>query len=129
MSKKKKGPAPGTLYKNVKRTSLGMKIAALRRERGLTQQALANKADLTKRMISYYERESETIPSNHMQGIASALGVAVDALINHTPSHAVLEVNRGFLRRLETSKTLPAKDQKIISDMIDSLATKAPKVK
>lgn len=93
----------------------------------MTQQALADKTDLTKRMISYYERESETIPSNHMQKIASALGVAVDDLINHKPSSAVLDVNRGFLRRLETAKTLPTKEQKIISDMIDSLAVKTSK--
>ena len=127
MAKKKKGPTPGTLYKNVRRTSLGIKIAALRRERGLTQQALAEKTDLSKRMISYYERESETIPSNHMQKIAISLGITVDALINHTPSQTVLETNRGFLRRLETAKTLTTKDQKIISDIIDSLTLKAPK--
>jgi transcriptional regulator with XRE-family HTH domain len=126
MSRKKKGPAPGTLYKNVKRTSLGTSIAELRRERGLTQQVLANKTNLTKRMISYYERESETIPSNHMQKIAEALNVQVDELINHTSSPTILEINRGFLKRLELAKTLTLKDQKIISDMIDSLASKTP---
>ena len=123
-SKKRKGPAPGTLYKNVKRTELGMSIAAFRRERGFTQQTLADVTGLTKRMISYYERESETIPSNHMKKIASALKVSIDDLINRKPTNSVLTLNRSFLRKLEVAKTLPEKEQKIISDMIDSLARK-----
>jgi transcriptional regulator with XRE-family HTH domain len=125
MAKRKKGPEPGTLYKNVKRTQLGMKIAALRRERGITQIELAQQAGLTKRIVSYYERESETIPSIHLQKFAQILRVPTDALLSNAPKMEDLNVNRGFLKRLEIAKQLPIKEQKIISDMIDSLAEKA----
>jgi transcriptional regulator with XRE-family HTH domain len=124
LRKKKKGPMPGTLYKNVQRTQLGTKIAALRHKRGLTQQDLGNIAGLSKRMVSYYERDSETIPANQIQKIAQALNVPIDELINYQPDTNVFEVNRTFLKRLELAKTLAPKDQKIISDMIDSLIEK-----
>ncbi len=127
MKKSKKGPAPGTLYKNVKRTEMGTNIAALRRKKGLSQQALGELAGISKRMISYYERETVTIPANQLKKIANALNVAIDEIVNHQPEKTILEANRAFLKRLEIAKTLSVKDQKIISDLIDSLAEKASK--
>ena len=119
-TKKKKGPAPGTLYKNVTRTESGKKLAALRRSRGLTQSELAKRTGLTQRVISYYERESETIPSQHLRKIAHALNVTTDKILGYETEPTNLEINRAFLRRLEIAKTLPPKKQKIINDLIDS---------
>lgn len=91
----------------------------------MTQNALAEKTGISRRMVSYYERDSETIPANQLKKIAQSLRVRVDELINYQPEAGDLEANRAFLKRLETAKNLPAKDQKVISDIIDSLAEKA----
>ena len=124
MPSKKRGPKPGTLYKNVKRTDLGVRIAALRRERGLTQERLAKRAGLSQRAISYYERESNAIPVDRLRRIADALHVSIDEFLKRVPPAAELKANRAFLRRLELAKTLPPRAQKILSDMIDTLAEK-----
>jgi transcriptional regulator with XRE-family HTH domain len=124
MAKKKKGPAPGTLYKNVRRTQMGMRLASLRRTRGLSQVELAALTGLTQRAVSYYERESETIPSHHLQKIAKALSVSTDEILSHKPDQKDIEANRAFLRRLEIAKTLPEPKQKILSDMIDEMTGK-----
>jgi transcriptional regulator with XRE-family HTH domain len=119
--KRKTGPKPGTLYKNVTRTEIGIKLAALRREKGISQQTLAERTGLTKRVISYYEREAKTIPSNNLQKIAKAFNVEVDLLLNHEVQKSVLKQNRAFLKRLEKAKNLPPEKQKLISDLIDNL--------
>lgn len=127
MRKKKtrKGPLPGTVYKDVKRTELGNKIAALRIEKGLSQDDLAEKAGLTKRTISFYEREATNIPAVKLQQIANALHVTVDYFLNDKKTITETKsepTNRAFLKRLEKAKELTPQKQKLIMDMVDNLS-------
>lgn len=125
--KKRKGPAPGTAYPNVKRSKIGEKIACLRRERGISQVQLAEKTGLTARMVSFYERETDDIPPIRLEKIAKVLGTTVDELLNGQAKRINLEVNKAFLRRLELAKSLPAQKQKILSDMIDEMLRNQPR--
>jgi transcriptional regulator with XRE-family HTH domain len=62
---------------------LGKRIQALREQRGLTVQELADRADTTYQSIWRIERGAQLDPSVAlMRGIARALGVGVDHLIN-----------------------------------------------
>jgi transcriptional regulator with XRE-family HTH domain len=121
-TKRRKGPAPGTAYPNIKRSRIGAKIACLRRERGISQVQLAEKTGLTSRMISFYERETDGIPPMRLEKIAQVLGTSIDELLNGEAKTINLEVNRAFLKRLELAKTLPEQKQKILSDMIDEMS-------
>ena len=56
----------------------GARLAELRKERGFPQLELAEQAGLSRRMLAYYEGQSEHPPTTHLPGIARALGVTTD---------------------------------------------------
>lgn len=122
-AKRSKGPKPGTLYKNVQRTSVGSNIAAARRRRNMTQQQLADATTLDKTTISYYERRAVAIPLSSLQRIAQVLNVSGDFLLNTKAGVADLSASKGLLQRLDKAKTLPPAKQKLVADLIDNLAT------
>jgi transcriptional regulator with XRE-family HTH domain len=121
-TKKRKGPAPGTVYSDIKRTAIGTQIVSFRRQKGYSQSDLARKTGLSKRMISFYERECETIPVNKLQKIATALSVGLDELTNAKPNKTNLTIKKSFLKRLEKAKSLPPEKQKVVLDIIDQLS-------
>ena len=122
MSKKKRGPEPGTQYKNIKRTKLGTNIAAIRRLRGISQEKLASKTGISSRMISYYERESENIPASKLIKIAEVLKVSTDRLLNTQTDLSSLETSRALLKRVEALRKMSSEKQKVVLDMIDQLS-------
>lgn len=121
--KARKGPKPGTLYKDVARTSVGINIAAARRRKGMTQERLAHSTGLDKTTISYYERKAVAIPLESLQRIARALNVSVDYLMNTKGNQADLTASKALLIRLERAKSLPPEKQKLIVDLIDTLSS------
>ena len=122
-ARKKRGPAPGTVYSDMKRTPIGTRIVSFRREKGLSQSDLAAKSALTKRMISFYESHCETIPVNKLQRIAQALGVGLDDLVNGDAKPTNLTTSRALLKRLDKAKTLPDEKQKALIHVIDSMTS------
>lgn len=58
--------------------TIGGKIKALRRARGLTQAQLAEKSQIVKNSISRYERNENKPQAKNLEAIAEALGVSVD---------------------------------------------------
>jgi transcriptional regulator with XRE-family HTH domain len=121
--KKQKGPMPGTLFKDVQRTSVGLNITAARRRRGITQQELADKTNLDKTTISYYERKAQAIPLTNLQRIAEVLNVSADYILNSkADTMADMAASKALLKRLEVAKTLSIEKQKLIVDLIDNLS-------
>lgn len=59
----------------------GQRMAALRQQKGLTQQQLAERMQTTQKMIDYYERRSPNPTLDVMQKIAAALDVSVTVLL------------------------------------------------
>jgi transcriptional regulator with XRE-family HTH domain len=59
----------------------GPRLAALRKTAGYTQQQLADEIGASRRVIAYYEAESEHPPANLLVGLAHALKVSVDELL------------------------------------------------
>ena len=122
--KKKRGPAPGSMYYEIERTELGKRLAALRRERGLSQSDVAKKTDLTVRIISFYERNAANIPLDRLVKLARVFSVSIDEIAGYEPPASTFTTNRAFLKRLELAKRLPPHQQKILSDMIDTMVEK-----
>ena len=58
----------------------GQRLAALRRERGMTQAQLAAATNETSKMMEYYERRAENPSLDFVQRAALALGVSVAEL-------------------------------------------------
>lgn len=65
----------------MKNQTLGMMIAALRKERGMTQAELAEKMSVTDKAVSKWERDLSCPDVNSIPQLAELLGVSVDELM------------------------------------------------
>ena len=65
--------------------AFGRRLAQARNDAGYTQQELADEVGATRRMIAYYETESDYPPTNMLAGIAQALNVTSDELLGMQP--------------------------------------------
>lgn len=60
---------------------IGQRIIERRKNLGLTQEALAEKADVTTQFVSYAESGKRAMRPENLMKIASALGVSADYLL------------------------------------------------
>lgn len=65
----------------MKKNTLGRQIAALRKDRGLTQQGLAEKMGVTDKAVSKWERDLSCPDVASIPRLAEVLGVSVDELM------------------------------------------------
>jgi transcriptional regulator with XRE-family HTH domain len=65
--------------------SIGARIAALRKERGLTQKELAERLAITQPVVSDYEHDVIRLPADVVVAIAKTLDVSTDALLGLKP--------------------------------------------
>lgn len=63
------------------RTALGERISALRQQAGLTQRELADRVNVTQRVIAYWEREAVSLRADQIDALANALEATADALL------------------------------------------------
>ena len=61
--------------------SIGDNMKRLRKERGFTQEKLAELTGLNEKSISFYENGTRNVPSDCLVSIADAFGVSVDVLL------------------------------------------------
>jgi transcriptional regulator with XRE-family HTH domain len=61
----------------------GERLAALRKEHGLTQPQLAQKLDLSVDMLTYYERRAKNPTVEFLNKVAKALNVSTDELLGY----------------------------------------------
>ena len=61
--------------------TLGMMIAELRKEKGMTQLELAEKMGVTDKAVSKWERDLSCLDINSLPNLAEILGVTVDELM------------------------------------------------
>lgn len=65
----------------MKKDTLGKRIAVLRKEKGLTQQALAEQMGVTDKAVSKWERDLSFPDVSSLPQLAEILGVTVDELM------------------------------------------------
>lgn len=94
---------------------------ALRKTAGYTQTELANELGVTRRMIAYYEGETEHPPSHLLAGIAKALGVMIDELLGTEPLRKRAKPKNSRLqRRLQQIEKLEASEKRQILQILDA---------
>lgn len=102
----------------------GRRLAAVRRDKGLTQRELAELLSTTQKMIDYYERRATNPALDVVQSCARALGVPVVALLGDeaavAPRRTPGPVSQ-LQRRFEAVKQLPRKRQQLILDFLDAM--------
>lgn len=83
-------------------------LVRLRKERGLSQRALAAKIGVTQRLITYYEKEAPNIPLTKIQEIAEALEVSIVELLD--PRQRISnteELDVRTIRKIKQIESLP----------------------
>ncbi|MEM8564517.1 MAG: helix-turn-helix transcriptional regulator [Pseudomonadota bacterium] len=103
---------------------LGARIAATRKERGLTQQALAEELGIAQQTLAHYEVARARIAADLLPRLAERLDLSLDELLvgkvlARTPS------KRGpashLERQIEAVAQLPKSEQKFVAKMLDNL--------
>lgn len=103
--------------------ALGKRIRSERQARGLTQEQLAEKADLSTTYIGFIERGERTMMLNTLTTIANELHVSVDYLLQDiVPLDNSARTNR--LKQLWSSAT-PAQ-QEMILNLIQAVLNTPP---
>lgn len=100
---------------------LGRRLAELRKEQGLTQGQMAERAECSQQMIAEYEAGKRNIPLWRLLTIADALGVAVDDLLNESGNGSRKRGPASKVERLadEIAK-LPRTRQRFVVEMIEN---------
>ena len=88
----------------MKQQTLGATIAALRKERGMTQLELANQMGVTDKAVSKWERDLSFPDAASLPKLAETLGVSVDELMQGKPAGSAAEVSPALS---ETARLVP----------------------
>jgi transcriptional regulator with XRE-family HTH domain len=106
--------------------SFGKRLATLRKAAGFTQQQLADKTEISRRMIAHYETQPSNPPSEVILTFAEALHVTTDQLLGFEPSTKTLQahgpqstVDLRLWRKLQRISELPEEKRRAIQQVID----------
>jgi transcriptional regulator with XRE-family HTH domain len=126
MTTKKPGPQKGTKHSEIKRSDFGERLFKARKARGLTQQQLADKINMTRRMIAYYESETDEGPTiRGLRDITDALNITAAYLLGESTQKKIdTDIPETLKKHISTLVNLPTKDQKKVIDYIELLAYK-----
>ena len=105
---------------NPKLDGFGKRLAELRKAAGYTQEQLAQSIGASRRMVAYYETESQHPPIHILLDLARALGMSTDQLLG-VAKLAAPHGNSHLARRLKQMECLPPTDQKAVFKFIDAL--------
>ncbi len=105
--------------------NFGKRLAEIRKARGLTQQQLADKIGVSRRVIAYYEGETSYPPTHIMIPLSEALRVTPNEFLGSEESIKLLDPKLAALwRRLKVMETFSEKDRKAIIRHVEVIAEK-----
>lgn len=99
----------------------GARLAALRKQAGITQTALAQEIGISQRMMAYYEGTGAFAPANLLPALARVLGVSVETLLGtETAKRKSKAVDTRMQRRLQQISNLPPEERRQIMQLVDA---------
>lgn len=113
--------------------TVGLRIARLRKARGLTQTELAERIGIIQTLVSDYENENLRLSAEMAARFAQALAVSLDELMGlKIPKRTAAKAGNGELslklvRRLKGIEQLPPAQQKALLRTIDVFLQNAAK--
>ncbi len=119
---------PSLTDKTTIAASIGMQLAQLRKEKGITQGEMAKLLSVSQPMVSDYERGELRLHGELILQITDILKVSANDILgfkeikddsNDAPK------NRRLARRLQAIDTLPKRDQDALMRTIDAFLSKA----
>lgn len=103
-------------------------LIKLRKERGLSQEELAGRTGLSKRMIAYYETEAVKPPIDKIETIANVLNVGINDLLESKKPNKIqsefIQIDGRTLKKLKRILSLSPEDRHLVYSFVDSLIIK-----
>lgn len=105
--------------------ALGERIATARKERGLTQQQLADKLGIAQQTLAHYEVARARIAADLLPQLAELLDLSFDEMLIGGEPTARISGKRGPASRLEQQldaiNRLPKASQRAVSTVLDAV--------
>ena len=105
---------------NDKLTDFGKRLAQFRKEAGFTQQELADEIGVSRRVIGYYESESQHPPANLLVDLTFALNVSADELLGLKAAKKIKMPDSRLLRRMQQIEKMNAASKRQIMQVLDT---------
>ena len=101
--------------------ALGARIAELRKEQGLSQQALADQLGVPQQTYANYEVARARVPASLLPELARIFGVGVDELLGLRNGTGKRGPTPKFQKQLERIGQLPRAQQRLVIQMLDGV--------
>lgn len=118
---------PGGRPKTRKGTEFGRRLSEMRKNAGLTQTQLAEKINVSQKVITYWERESVGLKADQLIAVADALSISVDSLLGRNVSKPKGGPVGKARQIFEQVSTLPRRQQERIAGVVEALIDQAEK--
>ena len=105
--------------------ALGTRIAELRKEQGLSQQALADELGIAQQTFAHYEVGRARMPVSRLPVLARLFGVGVDELLGLRNGTGKRGPAPKFQKQLERIGQLPRAKQRVVIEMLDGVLAQA----
>ena len=96
---------------------LGKKLLELRKQKGLSREALAKRIGTSGAIIGKYEREERTPSEEIAKNIAQALEVSLDYLVGNTE----LMLDTTVIKKIQEIQQLPEDDRNHLFYLMDNV--------
>lgn len=98
----------------------GKRLVKLRKAAGYTQVELAKEIEVSQRMVSYYESQSEYPPSALLPKLAKVLGVTSDELLGIKEPKKLKKPDTRLYRRMQQIEKMNAASKRQIMQVLDT---------
>jgi len=99
----------------------GQRLAELRKARGFTQQEFADEVGISRRMVAYYEGQSQHPPTTHLPVMARVLKLSTDELLGTAAiKQRAKPTDTRMQRRLQQIEKLDVPERRQILQLIDT---------
>ena len=118
-----RGCMPGGRPAKTKAPEFGARLAALRKQAGLSQSEFAEKAGISRPMVDYYERRAPNPATSFVIKAAAALGVTTDELLGVASGGRGKVGRKSKLDRyVEHVKQLPRAEQQYVLKFLEQVS-------
>lgn len=102
--------------------TFGQRLAELRKASGFTQQEFADEVGISRRMVAYYEGQSQHPPTTHLPVMARVLKLTTDELLGTTAvkQRPARERDSRLQRRLQQIEKLEAGEKRQVLQLLDA---------
>jgi transcriptional regulator with XRE-family HTH domain len=105
--------------------ALGARVAQLRKEQSLSQQALADQLGIAQQTFAHYEVGRARMPVSLLPKLAHIFGVGVDELLGLRNGTGKRGPTPKFQKQLERIARLPRPQQRLVMQMLDGVLAQA----